>query len=116
MSLTQVLPFNTTAIMIVFSVSVLNRFVQRRSPAFLFWGIGLAMFGAASLAEAYLAVAWSPLMVFVWYFFGAVLTAAWIGQGTVYLLFRRRWVPIPAGPLGLGGPAALGLFLRGGPG
>ena len=112
MSLSQILPFITTAIMIVFSVSVLNRFVQRRAPAFLFWGIGLAMFGAASLAEAYLAVAWSSFMFFVWYFFGAVLTAAWIGQGTLYLLFRRRWVHIVAGILVLGSLAALVLMLQ----
>jgi hypothetical protein len=111
-SLSQILPFITTAIMIVFSVSVLNRFVQRRAPAFLFWGIGLAMFGAASLAEAYLAVAWSSFMFFVWYFFGAVLTAAWIGQGTLYLLFRRRWVHIVAGILVLGSLAALVLMLQ----
>lgn len=31
-------------------------------------------------------------MFFVWYLFGAALTAGWIGQGTVYLLFRKRWV------------------------
>ncbi len=26
----------------------------------------------------------------LWYLFGAILVAAWLGQGTVYLLARRR--------------------------
>lgn len=112
MSLSQILPFVSTAIMVVFSLSVLNRFVQRRSLAFLFWGLGLAMFGAGSFAEAYLAVAWSPFVFFMWYFFGAVLNAAWIGQGTMYLLFRRRWVHIAAGILIVASLGALFLMLR----
>ncbi|HEX9679895.1 MAG TPA: hypothetical protein VGA32_00455 [Anaerolineales bacterium] len=112
MSIQQMLPFLSTAVMAVFTVSVLSRYFVRRNPAFLFWGIGLAMFGAASFGEAYLALAWSPVIFFVWYFFGAVLNAAWIGQGTVYLLFRRRWVHVVTAILVLGSLAALVLMLQ----
>jgi hypothetical protein len=98
--------------MAVFTVSVLSRYFVRRNPAFLFWGIGLAMFGAGSFAEAYLALAWSPVIFFVWYFFGAVLNAGWIGQGTVYLLFRRRWVHVLTAILVLGSLGALVLMLQ----
>ena len=112
MSIQQMLPFLSTAVMAVFTVSVLSRYFVRRNPAFLFWGIGLAMFGAASFAEAYLALAWSPVIFFVWYFFGAVLNAAWIGQGTVYLLFRRRWVHVLTAILVVGSLGALALMLR----
>ncbi|MGH2625174.1 MAG: hypothetical protein ACRDHY_00810, partial [Anaerolineales bacterium] len=111
-SITQYLPFLSTAIMAVFTVSVLRRYLARRAPAFLFWGIGLAMFGAGSFAEVYLALAWSPVIFFVWYFFGAVLNAAWIGHGTVYLLFRRRWVHVLTGILVLGSLGALVLMLQ----
>jgi hypothetical protein len=33
-------------------------------------------------------------MFVVWWLFGAVLNPAWIGQGTLQLLFRKRWVHI----------------------
>lgn len=92
MSVNHVLPFVSTIIMLVFTVSVLRRFFARRQAHFLFWGIGLAMFGAGSFAEAYLALAWNKWVFFAWYLFGAALNAAWLGHGTLYLLVRKRWV------------------------
>lgn len=92
MSINQVLPFISAALMLGFTVHVLQRFFARRNLHFLFWGIGLAMFCAGSFAEAYLALAWNPWVFFVWYLFGAALNAAWIGHGSLALLVRRRWV------------------------
>jgi hypothetical protein len=92
MSINLILPFISTAIMLVFTVYVLQRYVVRRAPHFLFWGIGLAMFGAGSFAEAYLALAWNRWVFFAWYLFGAALNAAWLGHGTLYLLVRKKWV------------------------
>ncbi len=95
MSPNNVLPFLSTFVMFVFTVSVFQRYLVRRRPAFLFWGIGLALFGLGSFAEAYLALAWSPLIFTLWYLGGAVLNAAWLGHGTVKLLFgRRRWTDV----------------------
>ncbi len=92
MSFTLLLPFLSTAVMLIFTVWVLQRYVVRRKLHFLFWGLGLAMFGFGSFAEAYLAIAWNKWVFFGWYLFGAALTAGWIGHGTVYLLFRKKWV------------------------
>jgi hypothetical protein len=92
MSFTEILPFFSTVIMIVFTVSVFQRYAVRRAPHFLYWGIGLAMFGIGSFAEAYLAVAWNQWIFFCWYLFGAALNAAWIGHGTLNLLARKKWV------------------------
>jgi hypothetical protein len=90
-----VLPFISTAIMIVFAASVLQRWYVRRSANFLFWGIGLTMFGLGSFAEAYLAIApFNAAIFFTWYVFGAALNAGWIGQGTLLLLIRKPWVRI----------------------
>lgn len=58
----------------------------------LFWAIGLGMFGIASLCDGILYMTWSELAFIGWYLFGAMLNAAWIGQGTVFLLVRKRWV------------------------
>jgi hypothetical protein len=107
-----VLPFLSTAIMLSFTVIVLQRYLARRRLHFLFWGLGLAMFGAGSFGEAYLALAWNKWIFFVWYFFGAVLNAGWIGHGTVYLLFRRRWVHVLTAFLIGGSLVALVLMLQ----
>jgi hypothetical protein len=94
MSINQALPFFSTAIMLGFTIYVLQRFLLRRQLHFLFWGVGLAMFGAGSFAEAYLALAWNKWVFFTWYLFGAALNAAWLGHGTLYLLVRKRWVHV----------------------
>jgi hypothetical protein len=112
-SINLILPFVSTAIMIVFAASVLQRWVVRRSTYFLFWGLGLAMFGAGSFAEAYLAVApFNRVIFFVWYVFGAALNAGWIGQGTLMLLVRKPWVRWATASLLIGGSlVVVGLML-----
>ena len=113
MELNLILPFVTTFVMVVFTVSVFRRWIFRRKDYFLFWGIGLGMFAAASFAEAYFAaVGWSSTIFFVWYFFGAVLTAAWIGHGTYLLLVRKRWRHVISGVLIAGSLGALVLMLQ----
>jgi hypothetical protein len=113
MSATQVLPFISTLVMLVFTISVLQRFAARRKPHFLFWGIGLAMFGFGSFAEAYFAVAgWSAPIFFGWYLFGAALNAAWIGHGTLLLLNHKRWVHVLTAALVIGSVAATALMVQ----
>lgn len=90
MSINLILAFLSALVIFVFTAYVLQRYYTRRKLYFLFWGLGLAMFGIASLAGAYLAVSWNRWVFFSWYLFGAILTAAWIGQGTVYLLMKKR--------------------------
>jgi hypothetical protein len=94
MSINNILPFFSTMIMLMFTISVFQRYFVRRNPAFLYWGIGLAMFGAGSFAEAYLAIWWNPIIFTIWYLFGAALNAAWLGHGTLNLLVKKRWVTV----------------------
>lgn len=112
MSINQVLPFLSTAIMLGFTIYVLQRYFMRRAPHFLFWGIGLAFFGAGSFAEAYLSLAWNRWVFFVWYLFGAALNAAWIGHGTLTLLVRKPWVHVVTGILVVGSLFAAYLMLQ----
>lgn len=91
MSINLVLPFISTAVMLVFVISVFRRYFATKKLHFLFWGIGLAMFGSGSFAEAFLAVSWNKWVFFIWYLFGAALNAAWIGHGTLYLMVRKKW-------------------------
>ncbi|MEK7312781.1 MAG: hypothetical protein AAB382_12480 [Chloroflexota bacterium] len=90
MDIVHVLPFLSTGIMLVFTGAVFGRyFLRHRRPHLLLWGIGLALYAIGTFTEAYLAVSWSPLMLRLWYLCGAMLTAAWLGQGTMYLLIRK---------------------------
>jgi len=81
----------STGIMLVFATSVLNKYLASKKPQFFYWGTGLLMFGIVSLAEIFLSITWNKWMFFFWYFFGAVINAAWIGQGTVHLLLPKKW-------------------------
>jgi len=113
MDINLILPFVSTAVMVVFTVSVLSRWWVRRKQHFLFWGIGLGMFTIGSFAESYFVVAgWSAFIFFLWYFFGAVLNAAFIGHGTLLLLVRKKWSRIVTGVLVVASLLALVLMLQ----
>jgi hypothetical protein len=92
MTVNEILPFISSAIMLAFVAVVLRRWWRRKAPHMLVWGIGLSMFGVGTLMEAYFTIAWNDVAFRAWYLSGAMLTAAWIGQGSVYLLAKR---PVP---------------------
>jgi drug/metabolite transporter (DMT)-like permease len=98
-------------LMFAFAAYVLHRYLIRGKLHFLFWGIGLAMFGIASAAGAILGLAWNRWVFFAWYLFGAILTAAWIGHGTVYLLVRKTKAHVLTTVLLLASVIALFLLL-----
>ena len=89
--LNTVLPFVSFAFSLAASALVLRRFVSRRGLHLLFWGIGLVMYSVGGFCEGHFgAFGWSPVVFRLWYLFGAILVAAWLGQGTVYLLLPKR--------------------------
>ena len=86
------LPFVSFIVSLVFAFLVLRRYAARKGPHLLLWGIGLVFYGVDGFCEThYGALGWNPLVFRLWYLFGAILVAAWLGQGTVYLMARRRW-------------------------
>src|SRR5512136_1973116 len=84
------LPILTTIITFVFAAAVFSRFRDRHGAHLLLWGIGLVLYGIGALTEVILLFTFNPLALKLWYLCGAMLTAAWLGQGTVNLLVRRR--------------------------
>ena len=92
MTLLKYLPFLSTLVTLLFAAAVLQRYTQRRGIHLLLWGLGLILYAAGTFTESYLALGWSEAALRVWYLSGAMLTAAWLGQGTVHLLVRRRGV------------------------
>ncbi len=87
------LPVTTSLVIVLFVILIFRRYRRRASTPLLMWGIGLAMFGIASMAEAYSTLGWHPVAFRLWYLNGALLNAAWLGQGTVFLLSRRAHLP-----------------------
>ena len=79
----------STVVTLVFAGFVLYRYAYRGGAHLLLWGMGLILYAIGTCAEFYLALRWSPTWFHLWYIGGALLTAAWLGQGTVYLLVRK---------------------------
>jgi len=75
----------------VLAILVLRRYRERQAPQHLFWGIGLVMYAVGAWAEVHRAIfGFTDLGFRLWYLSGAVLVAAYLGQGTAYLLLNRR--------------------------
>jgi hypothetical protein len=86
------LPFVSSVVSFLFAFLILKRYWKRRGLHQLLWGIGMVFYGLGGFCEAYYgALGWNPLVFRLWYLFGAILVAAWLGQGTVYLLAKPRW-------------------------
>ena len=86
------LPFISSIISFVFAYFVFKRYAAKKGTHLLLWGIGMIFYGIGGFCEGFFgAFGWNPLIYRLWYLFGAILVAAWLGQGTVYLLAKVKW-------------------------
>ena len=83
------LPYLSTLVTFVFAVAVFNRYRQRGGPHLLLWAIGLLFYGLGTVSEIILSLTFNAFVLKLWYLMGAMLTAAWLGQGTLRLLVRK---------------------------
>lgn len=93
-AITLVISLVTTVVTLVFAALVFSRWRSNRqrgrhSPYLLAWGFGLALYAVAAAAQTLLYFVWSPILLGLWYWSGVLMTAAWLGQGSIYLLVRR---------------------------
>lgn len=79
-----------TAISLTFAAIVYHQFMARHRPYQLVWSLALLVFGVGTFCQ-YVAEehGWNEPIYRVWYYAGAMLTAAYFGQGTVYLIAPR---------------------------
>ena len=95
----------STVISLAFTAAVFQRYLARKKPYLLMWSFGLFLYGLGTLTEVLLSLSFSPLLLRLWYLCGAMLTAAWIGMGTIHLLVRRRriawWITAGLGVVSL---------------
>jgi len=83
------IPYLSTIVTFAFVVAVYLRYRQRGGAHLLLWAIGLFLYGLGTLSEVLLSLNFNILTLKLWYLTGAMLTAAWLGTGTVHLLSRR---------------------------
>jgi len=83
------IPYLSTFITFAFLVAVYNRYRQRGGIHLLLWAVGLFLYGLGTLSEVILSLTFNVFVLKIWYLSGAMLTAAWLGMGTVHLLIRK---------------------------
>ncbi len=75
----------------VAAILIADQHLHRPRPYKLLWTLGLCFYGiAAAAAYAGAAGGWSSGEYKAWYFFGGILTAAYLGLGSFFLLGPRR--------------------------
>ncbi len=85
------LPLASTIVSLMFALTVLDQFFAKKRPYQLVWAMGLFMFFVSSGCEFWTEACGIDRTVYqLWYLFGAILVAAYLGMGTLYLLLPRR--------------------------
>jgi hypothetical protein len=91
-SLVHFVPIVTTLLAIPFSLEIYRRY--RQHPERLhrwWWAVGIATYGVGTFTESLTTLlGWREPVFRAWYISGALLGAAPLAQGTVYLLLSRR--------------------------
>ncbi len=84
------IPVLSTLVTFAFAIAVFNRYQYKKGSHLLFWGLGLVFYGLGTLSEVVMSFTYNTAVLKLWYLCGAMLTAAWLGQGTIFLLVRKR--------------------------
>lgn len=94
MSLNALITSAGVLVSLVFAVLVLRQYSQRKKMHQLMWGIALVLWALGVGAEliATLNSGWADPVYRLYYTTGALLIPAWLGMGTLFLVFHQRWV------------------------
>jgi hypothetical protein len=85
------LPLAAALIALLFAVRLAVSAARRPAGQKLLWALGFALFAAAALAEAIAHRAgWSVALFRTYYLTGGVLTVAYLGAGSAWLLLPKR--------------------------
>jgi hypothetical protein len=86
------------AALIAFTFAAL--LLRRRSGPTVLWALGFALFGVAATCEAVAQRSgWTPGLFRAYYLAGGVLTVAYLGAGSAWLLLPKRWRDLLLGGL-----------------
>jgi len=86
------LPLLSSLVSLIFALAVFDQYLSRRRPYQLIWTLGLLAYFISTGAEFITGAFGLNANVYrLWYLFGAIYTAAWLGMGTIYLLTPRNF-------------------------
>jgi cbb3-type cytochrome oxidase subunit 1 len=101
------LPVAATIAALAFALLLALSFRRRPAGQKALWGVGFLLFAVATAAEAVAQRSgWSPTLFRAYYLSGGVLTVAYLGAGSAWLLLRPRGRDVLAGALVLATAAA----------
>jgi hypothetical protein len=87
----SLIPVAAALVAALFSLLLLRSLARRFAGQKLLWAIGFALFAAASASEALATrTGWTPGLFRAYYTTGGVLTVAYLGAGSAWLLLPRR--------------------------
>jgi len=91
MAWTQYIPIFTTLVAVVFSVSLYRHWRRKPTALYLLWWlVGVVMYGIGTFTESWNTLfGWNAVILKIWYIAGALLGAAPLAQGTVYLMVKK---------------------------
>jgi uncharacterized membrane protein len=85
-----VYPLITSLVALLFAVLVLRQYLQRRGSHQLIWAIALFIFSFAAFCEFFSEVWGWPVLLYKVYYVAAATLVAYLGLGTIYLIWKRR--------------------------
>jgi hypothetical protein len=104
----SLIPLAAALVALLFCGLLLVGFARRPAGNKALWAAGFALFATATLAEAIAQrIGWRPGLFRTYYGAGAVLTVAYLGAGSAWLLLPRRGRDVLAGALGAATLAAV---------
>lgn len=86
------IPIFTTLLSVYFFIEIFKHYSSKRKQYLLWWMLGVVTFGLGTLSESLHAlVGYKELNLRFWYIIGALLGGFPLAQGTVYLLFSKKF-------------------------
>jgi hypothetical protein len=103
----SLLPVAAALVALLFVFLLARSFWQRPAGQKALWAAGFAFFAVATVCEAFgQRVGWTPALFRSYYLAGGVLTVAYLGAGSAWLLLRPRARDVMLGALAAGSIAA----------
>jgi hypothetical protein len=101
-------PVAAALVALLFVVLLTRSFLRRPGGSKALWAVGFALFAVATIAEALAQrIGWSPALFRSYYLSGGVLTVAYLGAGSAWLLLPRRGRDALLGALAVATAAAV---------
>ena len=86
------IPIFTTILSLYFFVEISKHYLFRKKKYLFWWMIGVATFGLGTLSESiHTIIGHNEFNLRFWYILGALLGGFPLAQGTVYLLFSKKF-------------------------